>query len=128
MYKFPANSTHLVQPLDNFIIREIKRLWKTVWQREKKDRILQNDYRQQSGKINHPSRHWYMSTAKTCIDKINEMRDQNGLLLTRKSMIRCGPSFDINGIWRISQLSNDLQDTVTTYIENFNGVPPFATA
>ncbi len=34
--RFPPNATHLVHPLDNFLIREVKKLWKGIWNRQKK--------------------------------------------------------------------------------------------
>lgn len=52
------------------------------------------------GVDNHPHRHWYMELAKKCIEEVNAMVDGNGLLLVHKAMIKCGLSFDVDGLWR----------------------------
>ncbi len=86
--------------------------------------IENNDFRQDSRKVNHPTRLWYMETAKHCIDVVNAMEDKNGVSFALKFMIQCGLSTDLDGVWRISELSSELQHIVISSLDNFNGFYP----
>ncbi len=52
--------------------------------------IEQNYFRLDSGKLNYPHRHWYMTIAKQCIGVVNEMNDENGISFRRNLR------FDVN--------------------------------
>jgi len=117
-----VETNHLCQPLDQFIIREIKRFWRKAWDMKRLEMTQNNEFSTQSGKLNH--RHWYMNLAKDCVEAVNGMVDKNGLRLVRKAMIKCGLSCDLDGVWRIEQLSHELQDICNAYPENFNGAVP----
>ncbi len=69
--KLPANSTEYVQLLDSFFIKEFKRILKQEWDLEKRRLIDPNQFRPQSGKVNHPSRLWYIDLAVRCVDEVN---------------------------------------------------------
>lgn len=122
--KLPPNTTHVCQPLDNFIIKVFKDLWMKAWDREKKRRIENGDFRSQSGRINRPHRHFFMNLARSCVDSINIMVDKNGISLCRKAMIRCGLSKDVNGTWNVQQLSAPLQAICMKHALNFDGTLP----
>ena len=98
MRKLPANSTHLCQPLDSFIIKCFKGPWRDEWEKERKRLIENNQFSIDSGKLLHLTREWYMRLALDCVQKINQKQDENGLSFPRKAMIRCGFSLDIDGI------------------------------
>jgi len=123
----PANTTHLCQPLDQFIICEIKRIWRNEWDLKRLDMTLNDDFAPLSGNLNHPHRHWYMNLAKKCIESVNSMVDDNGIPLVRKAMIKCGLSCDIDGVWRTEMLSAELREICNKYPENFNGTALAAT-
>lgn len=122
--KLPANTTHICQPLDQFIICEIKRIWRTAWDQKRMEMTLGSNYAAVSGNLNHPHRHWYMQLAKDCIEEVNLMVDDSGMPLVRKAMIKCGLSCDIDGVWRTEMLSEELQSICSKYPENFNGEVP----
>lgn len=56
-------------------------------------------------------------------DAVGEQRDIDNVLYTRKAMIRCNMSLDLNGVWEEMPLSPELQNIVNRYRENFNGEP-----
>ena len=122
--KLPANSKNLCQPLDSFIIKCFKGLWREEWEKERKRLIENNQFSMDSGKLLHPTREWYMRLALECVQKINERHGENGLSFPRKAMFRCGLSLDIDGIWRRQQLFQHLQDIINKYPTNFEGTEP----
>lgn len=114
------------QPLDQFIIKEVRRVWHQEWDEERQRRVLRNDFSEQSGKLNHPSRYCYMRLAAHCIARVNSVVCEDGVSLPRKAMIVCWLSCDLDGVRRKEQLSHQLQQIVTTYDESFNGLDPDA--
>eukprot|EP00171_Calliarthron_tuberculosum_P023739 IDg23739t1 len=123
--KLPPNATHLCQPLDSFIIREIKAEWRKEWFKEKKLRTLAGDFANISGKVNHPPRSWYMRLAVHCVNVVNAKRDEDlNISYARKAMIRCGLSKDVDGVWRKEQLFKNLRAIVDKHAANFHGVDP----
>lgn len=123
----PANSTHLCQPLDSFIIQKIKAVWRTEWKAEKMRRMEAGDWAMgpdSSGKLNNPGKQYYMKLAVKFVEKVNDMVDENGLSLVRKAMIRGGLALDVDGIWRKEQLFDYLQEIVEKHPLEFCGVQP----
>ena len=61
------------------------------------------------------------------VEDVNRQIDINGISYARKVMIQCGLALDINGTWRINQLSPYLQEIIATYQQYFDGqeVPLF---
>jgi hypothetical protein len=45
----------------------------------------------------------------------------NSTTYARKSMIRCGLSLDLNGVWCVNQLFPELQRIVKEYPSHFDG-------
>eukprot|EP00171_Calliarthron_tuberculosum_P022475 IDg22475t1 len=65
--KLPANATHLIQPLDSFIIMVIKNVWRGVWRERKLQMQLENQFSNQargSGKIRNPGKSYFLELAK----------------------------------------------------------------
>lgn len=124
MRKLPPCATEKAQPLDSFIIRKFKRVWRDSWDTERKKRIAEGQFSPDSGKVKHPHRHWYMSLALKCVETINNTQDGGGISLPRKAMIRTGLSLDVVGYWRKEQLFPHLQEVINKYPENFNGTSP----
>lgn len=123
----PANATHLIQPLDAFIIQKIKEVWHRLWALEKMERLKNGDWAdgiRKSGKLQHPGRGYYLKLAARCVSEVNAMKDKDGLPLVRKAMIRCGLSLNTTGKWEKSQLFDFLQDIIRKYPSEFNGQEP----
>ena len=124
LWKFPPQTTEATQALDSFIIAEFKNIWRQAWDIERARRVENGQFSAKSGKLEHPKRGWYMQLAVKCAEAVNSMEDSNGLKLTRKAMIRSGLSLDIDGVWRVEQLYDHLQITVSKYPNNFRGTEP----
>ena len=125
--KLPANSTHLCQPLDSFVIQKVKEVWRKEWEAEKLKFIENGDWssgRNGSGKLNNPGKHFFLQLASKAVQKVNSMSDNNGVSYARKAMIRCGLAPDTDGTWKVSQLFKPLQEIIARHHINFCGVPP----
>lgn len=44
-------------------------------------------------------RHWYMSLAVECVEKLNNLLDYDGITYPIKDIISCGLSCDVDGAW-----------------------------
>jgi hypothetical protein len=126
-----ANTTDLCQPADSFVIKQIKQAWTNSWNEKKiqliDDHQWQNEKRKNkewSGKLKNPGKHYFLELARDSVREANKMLDKNGLNSARKSMIRCGLSLDVDGVWKVSQLLPNLQELIRKYPENFNGQNP----
>lgn len=49
---------------------------------------------------------------------VGKQRDQEGILCTRKALVRCGIDLNYNGMWEECQLSSELQNIVKKYAKN----------
>ena len=65
-----------------------------------------------------------MQRAVECVEYVNSLTDAKGISLTRKVMIRCGLSKDVDGVWKIQRLSRELQNIVHKHPAQFNGMAP----
>ena len=122
----PANATDLWQPADSFVFQKIKAAWRARWDAKKPSMIEQNmwiDPRQGSGKLVNSGKTYFLNLAKNTVRDMNAQRDKNGMLYSRKAMIRCCLSKSENGVWEEKQLFQNLQDIIERYRENFNGAP-----
>lgn len=54
---------------------------------------------------------------------MSAQRDKDGVLFVRKAIIRCGIACNLNGRWEVGQLYPHLQNIVSNYGDNFDGVP-----
>ncbi len=45
LQNYPSNAIYLIQPLDNFLLREVKKLWKAIWSHENRGHIEQINFR-----------------------------------------------------------------------------------
>lgn len=126
----PPNSTHLIQPADSFIIAKIKEYWTAKWNEKKMEIIRENGYQDKirsdgswSGMLAQPGRRFFLKLAADSVRAVNSQRDKNGLTYARKAMIQCGLSKDVDGVWKVSQLRQELQNICRKYAANFNGEP-----
>jgi hypothetical protein len=54
---------------------------------------------------------------------VNEEHDAYGMTYARKSMIRCGLSLDLDGVWKTEQLFPELQQIIVEHRNHFDGEP-----
>ncbi len=55
---------------------------------------------------------------------MNAEREENGLNYSRETTIMCGLSKGVDGHWRVSLLSEKLQEIIRKYPDHFAGAPP----
>lgn len=123
---FPACATDMVQPADSFVIQRIKSEWRARWDKKVMDMIankMWTDPRDGSGRLVNPGKKFFLSMAADVVRTVGQQRDQDGILYTRKALVRCGMALNYNGLWEERQLSPELQNIVKKYAENFNGQP-----
>jgi len=120
----PRNATDLCQPADSFIIQKIKTAWRDKWDTKRLDMTVSEawtDWKKGSGKLPNPGKKFFLQLAADVIKEVNQQRDKDGILYTRKAMIRCGMACNLNGIWEECQLFPHLQSIISKYRENFEG-------
>ena len=128
----PKNSTHVSQPLDNFLIKTVKEVWMNKWQEKKSQMLQAGDFSNAprgadsafSGKLNNPGKLYFLSLAAAAIQEVNQRKDGRGISYARKCMIRTGLSLDIDGTWHVGQLSHELQAIIDKHYEFFDGKEP----
>ncbi|KAL3687832.1 hypothetical protein R1sor_014141 [Riccia sorocarpa] len=75
------------------------------------------------GKLLNPGKTFFLKLAASSVRKVNVMRDKQGVLYTRKAMIRCGLAKNVNGVWEVGQLSPELQEIIRKHKSQFDGIP-----
>lgn len=122
---FPACATDLVQPADSFIIQRIKYEWRGRWDAKLMKMVKENMWTDAScsGRLKNPGKRFFLKLAADVNRCVAQQRDSEGVLFTRKAMIRCGMALNLNGIWEERQLSPELQNIINKYRDNFNGTP-----
>lgn len=73
--RLSARTTHLFQPLDNFIVKAINGFWGSLWDADKKRKIEQRDFCVQSGRVNSTHRHWSMVLDREITQHLNGLKD-----------------------------------------------------
>ncbi|KAL0229044.1 hypothetical protein GEMRC1_013664 [Eukaryota sp. GEM-RC1] len=116
----PANSTHLSQPCDSFVIQKIKEIWTGLWEKKKLE-LVNSETFTESGKLPNPGKRYFLELAAEAVRRVNLLKDRNGLSYARKAMIRCGMGLDNTGIWNEGQLNVDLQEVVRKHRSYFEG-------
>ncbi|KAE9005224.1 hypothetical protein PR002_g16828 [Phytophthora rubi] len=72
-----------------------------------------------SGKLANPGKMFILKVAPECIRLVNLEKDKNGDNWAKKAMVQCGLGVPRDGVWKIGQLSRDLQQVVAAYPEAF---------
>lgn len=81
------------------------------------------EVRQGSRRLIHSGKFFFLSLAVGVVWTVAGQCDSDGVLFTRKAMIRCGMALNVNDIWEEWQLSPQLQNIVAKYRDNFNRQP-----
>jgi hypothetical protein len=107
----PPCSTHLVQPADQFIIAKIKDASNRRWELKKAQLIEAGEWQNNllgnrgwSGKLKNPGKEYFLHLTADAVWDVNSERDAYDFSYARKSMIRCGVSLDVDGVWRKEQI------------------------
>lgn len=122
---FPRNGGGLMQPVDTGIREKIKELWRDGWQQMKTRMIdlgvWNGEGRDTSGKMFNAGPRFFLKLAAAAIKAVNEARDEEGVSLTRKAMIRTGMSLNVNGKWELEQLHPELKAIAIKHKIQFDG-------
>jgi hypothetical protein len=76
-----------------------------------------------SGNIQNPVRRYFLKIATYAVRPVNLVRGNGGITYGRKAVIRYGMALDLCGMWRVGQLSTELQDIIMKYPQYFVGEP-----
>lgn len=122
---FPRNGGGLTQPVEMGIRKKIKELWRDGWQQMKTRMIdlgvWSGEGRDASGKMFNAGPRFFLKLAAAAIKAVNEARDEEGISLTRKAMIRTGMSLNANGKWELEQLHPELKAIAIKHRLQFDG-------
>lgn len=125
---FPPNATDLLQPLDSFVISKVKDEWTRNWNKKKMELInadewskAQREGKPYSGKLKNPGKTFFLQLAAQSVRAVNNARDDKGTRYARKAFIMCGLSKDLDGVWKVEQLTSKLQELIAKYPVEFAG-------
>jgi len=78
------------------------------------------------GRFWNPGKYYFLQFAKEVVDSINERTTEEGIPWARNSLIMTGLAPDIDGVWEVSQLTQELSLIVLDNLEYFHGFNPNA--
>ncbi len=120
--RFPRSCTHLIQTLDQMVLRAFKALFRKKSNTKRAEQGLKLAYTS-TGRLTNPGKYYYLTLVKDCVDELNA-RMSGDISIARKSMIMCGLIPDVDGAWRVEQLTKNLQEIVNQKMNYFNGLHP----
>jgi len=124
LIRFPSNCTHLIQPLDQILLRMIKAEIRKRWEKYRADAAAAQIYTS-TGRIPNPGKHFYLKLVRDVVDEINTRIDpETGITEARRALIMCGMIPSNSGIWKVEQLTPELQCIINENIAYFNGTVP----
>ena len=133
LHHLPKNATDLCQPLDSFVLKVFKDCWRQKWNNKKWDLITTNSFSDDvssrngwSGKLTNPGKRFFLELAAEVTREINTRRDDSGMSLAQKAMVRCGLGVDSSGQWTKSMLFPHLSAIIDAYPAQFDGELPCA--
>ena len=118
----PVNCTHLAQPLDRLILRQIKAVFRKKCNQKLVQLIQTNDCTN-TGRVRNPGKSYYLEVIKEFIEELNN-RTHGHISMARKSMMMCELIPDVDGVCRIHQLSMELREIVNSNLQYFHGLHP----
>lgn len=68
-------------------------------------------------------KHYSMELVRDCVNELNNKTCQ-GIAMARKAIIMCELIPDVDGVWKIEQLSQELRDVVNANLSYFHGLNP----
>lgn len=123
----PPNATDLCQPADTTVLQKLKLEWMKEWEQEKVRLATKRQEENKkpkanaSGKLPQPGKEFFLRLAVKCCRRVNDMKDEDGVSLVRKGMIRCGLGQNLNGVWEQEQLFPHLQAIIKRFPDEFEG-------
>lgn len=101
------NCTHLIQPLDQILLRIIKAEFRKRWEKYRADAVVAGIFTS-TGRIPNPGKHFYLEIIRDVVDEINSRVDlSTGISEARRALMVCGMIPSIDGIWKVEQLTQN---------------------
>ena len=76
------------------------------------------------GKLRNLGKQYLLGLADGVRTRVNRRVHENGVSVVRRAMIQAGLAKDLDGVWRVDQLRQELQQVIALYPANFAGVDP----
>ncbi len=73
--------------------------------------------------LTNPGNRYFLTLIQECVSELNS-RLSGGIGMARRAMISTSLIPDVDGVWRVSQLTNELQEIVANNLPYFNRVEP----
>ena len=112
-------------------MKVIKDCWKSKWMQKKTTLIQENSFSNNSsskggwsGKLTNPGKRFFLQLAADVVREVNCRRDNEGMSLAHKAMVRCGLGLDASGQWNVGMLYPHLRDIIQSYPRQFDGALP----
>jgi hypothetical protein len=125
----PANTTHLCQPADQFVIAKFKEMYKELFDDYILSAVEDGLFQQKiqadgtlkgSGKIRNPGKSFILQLLSKVLTELNEKKDKNGMSWAQKAMVGCGLGLDRDGKWTTEMLFPKLRLVIEKYPDYFN--------
>lgn len=135
LHKMPRNVTDLLQPGRTVIVPEFRILWKRHWELYvaecKSKGLLIKDEITGAERAPMPEKRFYLEVAASVVEQLNTVQlgggdddmSYNGVCVARRAMMKTGLSKGVNGLWEVSQLSDELKEIIAKYQNHFDGEP-----
>ena len=127
-HHLPPNTTHICQPCDQFVIAQIKSLYKEYFDDYVIQAVEDGLFQQKvevtgnikgSGKLRNPGKKFILMLLAKVIAEVNTKIDENGYNWARKAMLGCGIGLDNMGRWSKEMLFPKLRRIIDAYPEYF---------
>lgn len=123
LHRMPLSVTNFLQPGRCIIIPEMRKMWK----RHLDSYVAERDEKNISASAGVPAhqvpKKFYLQLAASVVRELNNVNGNDTVPLARKAMIRTGLSQNINGVWEVSQLSDELREIIVKHRSHFEGEP-----
>jgi hypothetical protein len=125
----PANTTHLCQPADQFVIAKFKEMYKEHFDDYILSAVEDGLFHQKiqadgtlkgSGKIRNPGKSFILQLLSKVLTELNEKKDKNGMSWAQKAMVGCGLGLNRDGKWTTEMLFPKLRLVIEKYPDYFN--------
>lgn len=77
-------------------------------------------WKDSSGKIQNPGKYYFLQLAVRFIRELNEHRDPDGINFSIKTILSTGLALNVNGQWKVQQLTPKLKRIVQKHKNVFD--------
>lgn len=120
----PKKATDICQPEDRFIIQNVRKALRELWDAKRASMVSEQswkEFKNGSDKLPNPGKSIFIELEAKDAQKVNNERDKDHFLYTRKAMIRCGMARNINGLWEEGKIFDNLKEIFKKHRVNLDG-------